>query len=875
MSLPTTEEIDTEALVRKVPMSSKNQRISLMDANEMAVELENSEQTALLGAKEKKSPPSPRGKLLRSASHLHSFFSLLKREDARNRSLERHGVGQAAFLIRDAVMGTTESSSLGAYDPYRHPNNYWLNTWSIVCRRLSSSRSVRRFKSAILCVLVLLGIVEPPNWCRSLIRAGENVSRSDYLETGRCYELMTARGPPAGDGDEDVDYYPNTSTMFLTATQSNIIESICLVFLWIFILSRIGRDGMSLPRFFRPGPMCSVRCIEISALALLTSELILEMTNTIGWHRFFTPYIRILLLILADRNCMREFKTLFNMMPEVGSILFLLFLFIAFYAWIGVVIFYGSDEGTHMFSNIFDAMFTLWISTTTANYPDVMMPIYNENRLSTLYFVVFMIVTFFFLMNVILASVVNSYDNELDRRREEGSQLAKEKFGAAYELLDFGNKGSIDRDTVMALFAILNEDFYEFRKIPPDEAKLLFAILDKDGKNSVSRDQFMDFGNVLLLEFEKVEVRKTFLEVCFPKMFKSKGFEVVCNFIDSNSFETCIDGILVLNAVVVFIQSFPMLMGETVNLDPNASDGIIDTLWERLETVFTCIYVVEISVKILVKGWQEFSRSSRNIFDMTITLLAVFATIYVYLPNDLNDSRLIRFIVMARVLRLTRLLAVLAPFQITAHIAMDVIARAKVILVLLFCVCYAFAALGVQVFGGMISRDPADPRSYLLLGSDFAANAYWANNFNDMCSALNVLFNLLVVNNWTECQSGFEAVTQNRYNRLFFILFHICGVVLVNNLVLAFIINAFIKQWDFRHEKLKTLVIEGEAVITGRQALFDATKVTGTTTDLTGQYTAKIGQHRAHFDEEHQQRILKSMFTSTSSNIEESEDQSR
>jgi two pore calcium channel protein len=835
----------------------------------MADELEKSEKSALLSPNdkcEKHSPPRTK-RLLRSSSQLHSFSSLLEREDARHRSLERRGVGQAAFLIRDAVMGTTESSLLGAYDPYRHPNNYWLNTCSIVCRRLSSSRTFRHFKSAVLCVLVVLSLVEPPNWCRTLIREGEIVDTSEYLETGRCYELMTARGPPAGDGEKDVDYYPNTSTMLLTIQQSNFVESVCLAFLWVFIISRIGRDGISLPRFFRPGPMRMVRCVEISALAVLTTELILEMTNPMEWHRIFTPYIRILLFILADRSCMREFKTLFNMMPEVASILFLLFLFIAFYSWIGVVIFYGSDEGTQMFRNIFDAMFNLWIATTTANYPDVMMPVYNENRLSTIYFVVFMIVTFFFLMNVILASVVNSYDNELDRRREEGSKLSEEKFGAAFELLDYNNRGSIDKDTVMALFAILNEDFYEFRKIPPDEATLLFAILDKDGKNSVSRSQFMEFGNVLLLEFEKVEKRQTFLEAHFPKLFESASFKVCCKFIDSNSFEACIDGILVLNAMVVLVQSFPMLMGETVNLDPKASDGEIDTLWERLETVFTCVYVVEISVKVLFKGWQEFSRSSRNIFDMAITILAVFATVYVYLPNELNDSRLIRFIVMARVLRLTRLLAVIAPFQITAHIAMDVVARAKVILVLLFCVCYVFAAFGVQVFGGMISRDPADPRSYLLLGSDFAANAYWANNFNDICGALNVLFNLLVVNNWTECQSGFEAVTQNRYNRLFFIAFHICGVVLVNNLVLAFIINAFIKQWDFRHEKLKTHVIEGEAVIIGRQALFDATKVTGTTTDLTGQYTAKIGQRRAHFDEEHQQRILKAMFTSTSSSI--------
>ena len=50
----------------------------------------------------------------------------------------------------------------------------------------------------------------------------------------------------------------------------------------------------------------------------------------------------------------------------------------------------------------------------------------------------------------------------------------------------------------------------------------------------------------------------------------------------------------------------------------------------------------------------------------------------------------------------------------------------------------------------MITRDPANPLSFVLLeADDFVGNNYWANNFNDMMSGMNVLFNLLVVNNWT------------------------------------------------------------------------------------------------------------------------------
>lgn len=51
---------------------------------------------------------------------------------------------------------------------------------------------------------------------------------------------------------------------------------------------------------------------------------------------------------------------------------------------------------------------TLWICVTTANYPDVMMSSYNKNRVTALYFISFMVISFFYLMNLVLAVTVNS-----------------------------------------------------------------------------------------------------------------------------------------------------------------------------------------------------------------------------------------------------------------------------------------------------------------------------------------------------------------------------------------------------------------------------------------------------------------------------------
>jgi two pore calcium channel protein len=497
-----------------------------------------------------------------------------------------------------------------------------------------------------------------------------------------------------------------------------------------------------------------------------------------------------------------------------------------------------------------------------------MMPIYNENRWAALYFVSFMVVTFFFLMNIILASVVNEYDTAVKNRQKEHVQASTDKLKKAYQLMDSHDTGRIDQETVMALFWILNEDFPEFRTLSEDDTKLLFAILDKDGSSTITEDEFMDFGNVLLLEFTKESDYHTFVEVHFPNFFRSAGYQRFCRIVKSNMFEHGIDAMLVMNAIVIGIQSYPELSGEAVSLDLKYWDGSIDTVWEYMESVFTVVYCVEVVVKVTVNGWKAYLERQKNLFDFTITILAVLSSAYVYYPNDYSDSRLVRLIVMARVLRLIRLLTAMKRFQLIGMISAEILPEAASVMLVLFFLMYFFAALGMQLYGGLVTRDPNNPLSYLILDTDFSDNGYWANNFNDMFSGMNVLFNLLVINNWTECEVGYEAVTQSKWVRFYFLGFHILGVVLVNNLVIAFIITSFLQQLAIFRERTDEVVVgDGEAVIRDRRAVFDASTITGTKTSLSGGYIARLRKMNSDPSAGHDQDRLRRLFTEHSSEL--------
>jgi len=128
-----------------------------------------------------------------------------------------------------------------------------------------------------------------------------------------------------------------------------------------------------------------------------------------------------------------------------------------------------------------------------------------------------------------------------------------------------------------------------------------------------------------------------------------------------------------------------------------------------------------------------------------------------------------------------------------------------------------------------------------------------------------VLFDLLVVNNWFVTELGYEAATQSKSVRLFFLAFHIFGVILVNNLVIAFIINKFLQQLAIYREEMKTEMVDGNTtVIEERKALFDASQITGTMTSLSGAYSARLRHSSSMKNEELQHEQLRRMFSRSS-----------
>ena len=128
-----------------------------------------------------------------------------------------------------------------------------------------------------------------------------------------------------------------------------------------------------------------------------------------------------------------------------------------------------------------------------------------------------------------------------------------------------------------------------------------------------------------------------------------------------------------------------------------------------------------------------------------------------------------------------------------------------------FCYFYSYGFLGVQILGGYIcvqnanatleEREPCmhevdwDPET-----DDYSANDYYALNFNDLLGAIVTLFVLTVSNNYDSLVSGFVRATGTKWTRLYFAVGFAIGVVVLVNVTVSFVIDAYVQSW---HKKGK------------------------------------------------------------------------
>lgn len=74
------------------------------------------------------------------------------------------------------------------------------------------------------------------------------------------------------------------------------------------------------------------------------------------------------------------------------------------------------------FDSYANAWYNMLVCITTSNYPDIMLPAYQKNHTNVLFFVIYLIIGLFLIMNLVLAIFYSNFKNRFHEHIESNEE---------------------------------------------------------------------------------------------------------------------------------------------------------------------------------------------------------------------------------------------------------------------------------------------------------------------------------------------------------------------------------------------------------------------------------------------------------------------
>ena len=722
-------------------------------------------------------------------------------------------VTRAAAYVRDALKG-------------KFSGNQWTTSSSDLVRLKLLFHRLKMVRISVMVVFLSITFFEQPSWC--------------YARCHWDYTDGTVANNPGWDivrADTPMWGIPVVE-VWLTQT----IEIGCLVFFAVEMYAKHRYRGAEV--------FWSNRWY-VAQLALMLAELagvFLSRFNPTGLT-LMNPILRPILFIAMSRRVRDSWALLIRILPSFMDIVVLGAITIFFFAVVGTVMFEGSEEGRASFPSIWMAAVNLHILLTTANYPDVMMPAYGAHRLYFIFFMGFLLFAMYFIMNLVLATIYNNYKKQADKALATYKEKAGEATTVAFHLLDVRKTDQIDAKVfTMLLHELERPTFnlfnYDTSKVTLDYAKSLIGKLEAvhagAGKRGVDREMFSKLvasmvktkqkkrmGSATGVKLGTQRLRGPLAKLKLPCFSNPLGMIVA-----SSTFETFWDVVICLNTINLTWQVDTLTAclrheepaGDTTGSGPGILDDesatgtsqICDLRWWLImEPMFTLLFIGELMAKVGVYTLPDYLASKSNRFDFLITFSALIGQILLWTtlkPDNWSGTPEkvetwpwgLKVLLLVRFSRVLRLLASIKRFETIFSTFMTLLPKFSTLIMMVVTIFYLYAAIGMGLFGGQVyAGNPIlMANSTDAGGAAFGGADYYPNNFNDFASALVTLFELMIVNNWFIIQNGITAAYGSQWARAYFISFWLVAVMILFNLVIAFVLDVFLEKQADTDRKL-------------------------------------------------------------------------
>jgi len=537
--------------------------------------------------------------------------------------------------------------------------------------------------------------------------------------------------------------------------------------------------------------------VNWACIALTAVDVILGMILRTHYFRW-SVFVRPLFVVYNFPSVRHYFKNLKNTIPDILHVFVVLFGLIFLYV-LAVDVLLGDFEDPG-FPNTYRAFITLYITSTTANFPDVMVySVSNISPLFSLVFVSYAILVTKIMLSLFTAVVYNRYQFHISKDVERVRKVRRLKLTQAFEALDPKHTGIIRLPEWTILINKLRPHYNH------DKISLLFQIIDENGSETLKVREFRRIVSLLRLQIAShstdASMAENHIARQFPWFYRTRVYFFLKKIILSKAFGWAMDLVVVTSAVriIVFKEMSVSLTIRTVT-----------------ESVLLSMYVGEAVCKLLVLGTVGYWSSNWNKFDGTLCVTSICSLIISLIPG-LSSQGVVRVMLLLRIFRLFRLGRtsnnLRSLYQTMWRLIPTFVMHALALLVVYF----EFAHLGMALWKGKIWH--GNP---VLDGSSFQSIGFYdTSNFNTFGNSILTLFELMIQNNWHVIADAFERVS-NPAAWIFFIIYNISTAVVIINILVAFILDGFITQWKVVQLQIKTKVqtrIEELAAVGSRRKL--------------------------------------------------------
>uniref|UniRef100_A0A4X1THD0 Voltage-dependent calcium channel protein TPC1 n=1 Tax=Sus scrofa TaxID=9823 RepID=A0A4X1THD0_PIG len=505
-----------------------------------------------------------------------------------------------------------------------------------------------------------------------------------------------------------------------------------------------------------------------------TSVLVVQFVEAIVVLVRQTSHVRVTralrCIFLVDcRYCggvRRNLRQIFQSLPPFMDILLLLLFFMIIFAILGFYLFSPNPSDPY-FSTLEDSIVSLFVLLTTANFPDVMMPSYSRNPWSCVFFIVYLSIELYFIMNLLLAVVFDTF-NDIEKRKFKSLLLHKRTaIQHAYRLLvSHRRPAGISYRQFEGLMR-----FYKPR-MSAGERYLTFKALNQSNRPLLSLKDFYDIYEVAALKWKAKRNREHWFDE-LPR----------------TAFLIFKDLVVAVNGVWILVETFMMKGGNFFSKH---------VPWSYL--VFLTIYGVELFLKVAGLGPVEYLSSGWNLFDFSVTAFAFLGLLALAF-----NMEPFYFIVVLRPLQLLRLFKLKKRYRNVLDTMFELLPRMASLGLTLLTFYYSFAIVGMEFFCGILypnccnTSTVADAYRWLnrTMGNRTVVEEgyYYLNNFDNILNSFVTLFELTVVNNWYIIMEGVTSQTSH-WSRLYFMTFYIVTMV-VMTIIVAFILEAFVFRMNY------------------------------------------------------------------------------